>query len=221
MRRAAKSEDGAQAAKPRGRPSDDSIDRSLLESALEEFTVRGYHAMSMESIAGRAGVSKVSLYRRWDSKSAIVADLFRLLRDKSPPIDHGSLEADIRALIEESIGSNEATAAGRILLRTMGEISGNAELLGLYREQLLDPRLEQLRAVVERSRARGELRADLPTDLACALIAGPLFLYYLTLLAGTDVDLSSEPADRLTRAILGGISLGGISSTPIGDMGPP
>ncbi len=189
----------------RGRPSDESIDRGLIDAALLEFTERGYHAMSMESIAARAGVSKVSLYRRWGSKQAVMAEVFRFLGEEAPAADHGSFEADIRALVGESIGSNAATERGKLILRTMGEISGNVELLGLYREELLEPRLEQLRGIVDRARARGELRADLPTDIAGALIAGPLFLYYLTLLADAKVDISRYPVEALTRAILGGI----------------
>ena len=68
-------------------------------------------------------------------------------------------------------------------MRTMGEISGDPKLLASYRANLLNPRIEQLRALVERARTRKELRPDMPTDLACAMIAGPLFLYYLALLA--------------------------------------
>ena len=88
----------------------------------------------------------------------------------------------------------------------MGEISGNPELLALYREYILTPRMEQLRAVVERARLRQELRADLPADVACAMIAGPLFLYYLALLAEAKVDLPVDPAAQLTRVILSGIA---------------
>ena len=54
---------------------------------------------------------------------------------------------------------------------------------------MLTPRLNELRGLVERARARKELRADVPTDVACAMIAGPLFLYYLALLAEAEVDL--------------------------------
>ena len=92
-------------ARPRGRPSSDSVHRALVEAALEEFVERGYHAMSMESIAARAGVSKLSLYRRWNSKLAITAEVFRLLRETIPFEDHGSLESDIRSLIKQSIPS--------------------------------------------------------------------------------------------------------------------
>ncbi len=192
--------------RPRGRPSDDSIDRGLLEAALSEFNERGYHAMSMESIAARAGVSKVSLYRRWDSKPAIVAEVFRFMSETAPPADRGGFEADIRALLDESRGSSAATSAGKIVMRTMGEISGDPELLALYRRHLLAPRMEQLRTLVKRAKARGELRADVPIDVACAMIAGPLFLYYLTLLADAEVDMPRDLAKRLTRTILGGIA---------------
>ncbi len=190
----------------RGRPISESVDRALVEAALHEFVERGYHAMSMESIAARAGVSKVSLYRRWNSKLAVAADVFRLLRETITVQDHGSLESDIRLLLNQSIGSRDTKTTAKILMRTMGEISGNPELLALYREHILNPRIEQLRALVERARLRKELRADLSTELASAMIAGPLFLYYLALLAEAEVDLPTDLPAQLTRAILEGIA---------------
>ena len=186
----------------RGRPRSDSVDRALAEAALEEFVGRGYHAMSIESIAARAGVSKVSLYRRWNSKLAIATEVLQFLNKTITPVgDHGSFEADIRALLNESIGSRSAKTAANIVMRMMGEISVNAELLALYRTYIIIPRLEQL---IERARARKELRADLPTDVACAMIAGPLFLYYLTVLA--NLNMPRNLADQLTRSILRGIT---------------
>jgi len=162
--------------------------------------------MSMESIAARAGVSKVSLYRRWSSKEAVTAEVFRLLSETKPIEDNGSLEADVRSLLQQSIGSRTATSDAKMLMRTMGEISGSPKLLALYRKHLLAPRMAQLRTLLERARARQELRTDLPIDLACAMIAGPLFLYYLTLLAEAEVDLPHSLAQQLTQAILGGIA---------------
>jgi AcrR family transcriptional regulator len=161
--------------------------------------------MSIESIAARAGVSKVSLYRRWNSKLAIATEVLQFLNKTITPVgDHGSFEADIRALLNESIGSRSAKTAANIVMRMMGEISVNAELLALYRTYIIIPRLEQLRGLIERARARKELRADLPTDVACAMIAGPLFLYYLTVLA--NLNLPRNLADQLTRSILRGIT---------------
>lgn len=192
--------------RPRGRPISESVDRALAEAALEEFIARGYHAMSMESIAARAGVSKVSLYRRWSSKAEVAAEVFRLLSETKGVEDHGSLDGDIRALLQQSIGSRTVKSDAKMLMQTMGEISGSPELLALYRKHLLAPRMAQLRILLERARSRKELRSDLPLDLACAMIAGPLFLYYLTLLTEAEVNLPRDLAQQLTQAILGGIA---------------
>ncbi|NDC52091.1 MAG: TetR/AcrR family transcriptional regulator, partial [Actinobacteria bacterium] len=40
----------------------------LLDSALEIFTVSGYHAASMDEIADKAAVSKPVLYQHFPSK---------------------------------------------------------------------------------------------------------------------------------------------------------
>jgi len=159
----------------------------------------------MESIASRASVSKVSLYRRWGSKQAVMANVLQGLSDQQPPEDCGSLEADVLALLKASIGSPVARSAAKVLLRTMGEISAVPELLALYRTHLLAPRLEQLRVLVARARLRGEVRSDVELDVAGAVIAGPLFLYYLTLFAEVDVNLPNDTAEQLTQAILSGI----------------
>jgi AcrR family transcriptional regulator len=191
--------------RPRGRPRSVSVDSALVEAARDEFLAKGFHAMSMEAIAARAGVSKVSLYRRWKSKHAATADVLRLLSETRVPEDHGSLEADILALIEASIGSPEATASAKVLMRTMGEISDHPELLALYRTHLFAPRVAQIRALVERARVRKEI-SDVPTDIAAAAIAGPLFLYSLTLLADPDRKWPNDLAKELTRSILLGIA---------------
>src|ERR1035438_3500531 len=99
-------------ARRRGRPVSESVDRALAKAAVDEFVQRGDHAMSMESIAARAGVSKLSLYRRWSSKLAVTADVFRILKEARTPVDEGSLEADIRLLVRQSTGQI-GTASGR------------------------------------------------------------------------------------------------------------
>ena len=189
-----------------GRPRSGSVDRALREAARAEFVEHGYRAMSMESIAARAGVSKVSLYRRWPSKASVAADVLAQMAEHSPMPDAGSLEADLRALIAHAVGSPDAKAAARMILRTMGEIADDPELMAIYRERVLRPRLDQARSLVSRARARGELRRNLPADLAAALVGGPLLIYYLALLAEADVDLPADPAGDLTRLILHGIA---------------
>ena len=162
--------------------------------------------LTMKSIAARAGVSKLSLYRRWSSKLVVTEEVLRILSQTRIPEDHGSLEADLRSLAAQATGAGgEAMTMAKVLMRTMGEISEHPALLAAYRERLLKPRLEQMRAVLDRARQHGELRPGVPVDLACAVVAGPLFLYYLSLLAGVGLRLPKDRAGSFTRVILEGI----------------
>ena len=59
--------------------------------------------------------------------------------------------------------------------------------------------------LVERARKRGELRDDVSTDLATSLVGGPLFLYYLALVAEAHVALPANPAGVLAKIMREGI----------------
>ncbi len=60
--------------KLRGRPDRDTLPlhrERLLQVAGEEFKAKGYQRASLDAIAARAGVSKVTIYRRYGSKSGL------------------------------------------------------------------------------------------------------------------------------------------------------
>ena len=90
--------------------------------------------------------------------------------------------------MRSSIHGSGAREYGGLMMRTIGEIAEDPELLTAYRGQLLMPGLEQLRQVTDRARLRSEIAQDLPTDVVCSVIAGPLFLFHGT----TSDDLSSQ-----------------------------
>ena len=50
----------------------------LLTAATAAFCAAGYFAVSVEDIASAAGVSRMTFYRHFSSKSAIAGELFRL-----------------------------------------------------------------------------------------------------------------------------------------------
>ncbi len=192
-------------ARPRGRPVSPAVDKALLDAALEEFTRRGYHALTMEAVAARAGVSKVSLYRRWSSKSVMVAELFRHMVETIATKDKGSLEADLRDLLHSALEVADVASRGKIFFRTLGEISDDSELMALYRQFVLSPRLDQVRRLVERAQLRGELRPSVSPDFVAAMIGGPIFLFYFMSFTGAKVDLPERLVDELTTTILKGV----------------
>ena len=49
---------------------------AILEATRELIVEVGYDGMSIEGIAGRAGVGKQTIYRWWPSKAALVLDMW-------------------------------------------------------------------------------------------------------------------------------------------------
>ena len=60
--------------KLRGRPDRDTLPlhrERLLQVAGEEFKAKGYQRASLDAIAARAGISKVTIYRRYGNKAGL------------------------------------------------------------------------------------------------------------------------------------------------------
>jgi AcrR family transcriptional regulator len=189
----------------RGRPRSEPAHRALLEAALREFAARGYEAMSLEAIAAAAGVSKLTLYRRWDSKLALVRELLQSVSDETPIEDQGSLEENLRVLLREAYQASITSLAGQIIPRIVGEVASHPELLEVYRKEILRPRLERLKVLIALAHERGELREDLPFTVLADMFAGPIF-YHLTVLALVEPNQPDDVPELLTQAILKGIA---------------
>jgi len=53
-------------------PSTDAVGESIVDAALEEFLTYGLRRTNVDVVARRAGVSRATLYRRFDGKDALV-----------------------------------------------------------------------------------------------------------------------------------------------------
>ena len=86
----------------RGRPRDQAVRAAILTATGELLTERGYERLSVEAIAGRAGVGKQTIYRWWRSKAAVVGEAVaagQLPLPSAPPPDTGELGSDLRSWI--------------------------------------------------------------------------------------------------------------------------
>lgn len=53
-------------------PSTDEVGESIVDAALEEFLTYGLRRTTVDTVARRAGVSRATLYRRFEGKDALV-----------------------------------------------------------------------------------------------------------------------------------------------------
>jgi AcrR family transcriptional regulator len=83
----------------RGRPRDASIDEKVMEAASALLVEQGFTATTMQAIAERAGVHASAVYRRWSSKSDVIAHLVfpGLAPSRTRPT--GDLKSDLRRFV--------------------------------------------------------------------------------------------------------------------------
>ncbi|MGW7536775.1 TetR/AcrR family transcriptional regulator [Amycolatopsis sp. NPDC054798] len=104
-----------------GRPRDARRDDAIHAAVLELLTEVGYDQLSIEAVAGRAGVAKTTIYRRHRDKAALVAAAVEQRQGSAPPeAGAGGLRENLltvvrwlaREIAEQEIGLLGALFAG-------------------------------------------------------------------------------------------------------------
>jgi AcrR family transcriptional regulator len=163
----------------RGRPKSAKADRAIIEATLGLLEERGYAGLTMAGVAERAGVSTATLYRRISSKEELVVGALAALVPDRPPADTGSLEGDLRETLRR-MGQNLSGDGGRLLLGLAGEIIRHPPLAEATRARLQRPMRDNLTAMLDRAVERGEIPRPANTQVAIALMIGPLHYWLLS-----------------------------------------
>jgi AcrR family transcriptional regulator len=152
----------------RGRPRDPGVDESILSSTLLLLGEVGYAQLTMEQVAARARVGKASLYLRWPSKVALVADAVQRLSPDLVPAtpDTGSLPGDMSEFLRQLVRPPSAAAA---LPAVAGEASSNPEMRQAFRRGVAPALVDSVRTIVQRAVDRGELPPTADVELLSVL----------------------------------------------------
>lgn len=185
-----------------GRPRDERADRAILAAALELMGENGAHDLRMDDVAGRAGVGKATIYRRYRSKDELIsAAIAELVSEINVP-DTGRTRADLLALMQSAVEVYRRSPEAGVMPSLVEAMSRDAELARLVREGFLAQRRAALRAVLDRGIERGDLRGDLDIELALDVLGGPLF--YRLLITGGPID--EQLAEGVVELILRGFA---------------
>ncbi len=76
----------------------------ILEAVLEELGAVGYGALTIESVAARAGVGKSTIYRHWTGKLSLVEDAFRTLKAQVLVPESGTLRERVIGILQQVAG---------------------------------------------------------------------------------------------------------------------
>jgi len=163
--------------RPRGAASRPRIEgereAQILDATLALLRETGYDRLTMDAVASAAHASKASLYRRWGRKARLVADAVNRADTAfgAPAPDTGTLRGDLLAVSCGTGGLLDQVPV-ELMAALVTAIHVHADLAQACQEAFLMPRLRAARALFERARDRGEVRADLDLDLVLDVLPG-------------------------------------------------
>ncbi len=153
----------------RGEP----IVKDVLAATLEELGRVGYHALRIDDVAARANVHKTTIYRRWPEKVDLVRDtLLSTFEDSFTPPDTGSLRGDLLAIARQVLALS-TTGYGQALIRLAMTERTNGDLRNIV-DSLRSAKEATRRQILDRARARGELRPDVDGELLMSTMVGSI-----------------------------------------------
>jgi AcrR family transcriptional regulator len=151
----------------------------VLRAAYDLLGEGGLSRFTIDGVATRSGVARTTIYRWWPTKGALAMEGF--LEATAPDLDvapTGSAVADIRTLMRLFARLLRGTA-GRIMRGIIAEGQSDPETIEAFVSGYVRPRRAEVRAILERGMASGELRADLDIDMVLYSLFGPTYIRML------------------------------------------
>lgn len=183
-----------------GRPRNPDATAAILEATLRLLAERGYADTSTAEVAAQARASKATLYRRWPSKFALVADAVRHgLRAANPvtPRSGDPREGLVRVL-ENMIRAMAETPLGGAIRAVISDAAHEPQLSASLEEVTTAAREHgPMRPLVLEIQARGLLAADADIDLILDLLLGAAYFQLLVRQVAPRPEQARGVVDRL------------------------
>lgn len=171
-------------AKKTGRARDTTIDKRVLAVAARYLAESGYDAMSVHRVAADAGTTRQSIYRRWPSKAELAEAAVNTVTEMATPEPDN--EEPFDALVREltHFGSGVSRPGRLALVGTMLQEGTDADVRDRYRANVVAPRRQRIREILERAQRAGSIAVDADLDIVVPMATGS---FYGRALAGDPV----------------------------------
>ncbi|WP_223737508.1 TetR/AcrR family transcriptional regulator [Streptomyces purpurogeneiscleroticus] len=158
-----------------GRPRNEALESTIIESVLDllEHDVP-LADLSMERIAKEAGVGKATVYRRWSGKAGLMLDVMRSLEEENPELPGESVRDDLVLLLEFLRRRGLAKRNSALLRTVITQVKAQPELWREYHDTVVQARRDALLAVLRRGIGSGEIRGDCDIDVLADLFVAPM-----------------------------------------------
>ena len=172
-----------------GRTRDESRDAAILQAAGDLLAEVGYEHLTMDAVAARAGAGKATLYRRWPSKSELIADAVASCTlpaaEPAELPDTGSLRSDLLAAAAARRGGVD-TRQLRIMGGLLAAVPHDPALAAIVGRRFVAPQRALLARLFSRAVERGEIPAGRDVDVLAKI--APAMVFHRVMVEGLRVD---------------------------------
>ncbi|MEU9124954.1 TetR/AcrR family transcriptional regulator [Streptomyces sp. NPDC048506] len=183
---------------PRIRKSPEQVRSAVHQAVIDLVSDPEGADLTIPAIAQRAGVNHTSIYRRWGSREALLADVVTTRLERDWPLkDTGTLRGDLTAWAEAGVASIH-TPEGRLLVRAVALSMPGSAHAQEERAHHFQRRVHAIERIRDRAAARGENPP--PLERILDLLIAPL---YLRAIFGIDPPATGYPellVDRLLNS---------------------
>ncbi|MDT7741354.1 MAG: hypothetical protein QOE59_432 [Actinomycetota bacterium] len=188
----------------RGRPRSEKARQAILHAAATLLVGHGLDAVSMDSVAEQAGVSKATIYRWWPTKETLALDALHheWSGDADADPDTGTLDGDLLAMLHPWARRVVSRPYARVIAALITKAHSDPAFATDYLAHLIAPRRDRARPAFDRAIERGEIAPDAPVEVALDLVYGALYHRMLHGHAPLDQAFVDDVVDLALHGIL-------------------
>ena len=180
-----------------GRRRGAELDTAIRTAVLQLLGEHGPDGVTMEAVAVAAQTSKPVLYRRWPDRKAILRDtLIGVASSSIPTRETGSFRGDMLAVLR-GWAALFTGDGGPLMKSVIMAVAVDPELEHTFRTDVIDMRKTEMNAIFARGVERGEVRDDIPIEIARELCQS--VLWHRLLITGDPItdDLVIQLVDEI------------------------
>ncbi|MFV8051693.1 TetR/AcrR family transcriptional regulator [Mycobacterium sp. 48b] len=186
-----------------GSRPDPSIDAAVLSATRRLLVQRGYAATSIDLIAGTAGVSRPTIYRRWKSKALLVHEA--VFPDLDPAAPNDDIATEITRLCRGAFLMFCDPAVRESIPGLLTDLRADPDIRRLMTERLDAAARIQLASLVTGAASAGRVRRPVDVDTVMDAIGGAAL--YAVCVRGIDdpqeiEHAAADLADLILRGLL-------------------
>lgn len=177
------------------------LHQNAIRATQELLHEGGYPAATIDAIAARAGVSKVTLYNHWPSRTAVIAKSFGLMmRDALPIPDTGDFAQDLSIYLKNIVRFYRSDL-GAVFAQLLASCVQDPAASVYFHKYFLAERRASFAVIWQRAAARTDVAEAVDLDDMIDMFFGPLVY---RLMSG-HAELTEASVDQLVHTALHGL----------------